>query len=72
MAKVKLIIEDDLMANAIALWFEDGDALDMFCKTKTYKKALELGASEISDTWCSVCLDDSGYLVEHDITIDTE
>jgi len=67
MAKVIIKFDDDMPANAFAMWAEDGGMLEAFNESRHSTNLVNAGYGELSET--DVTLDPSDRSVEHDIEI---
>ena len=67
MAKVVITFDNDLAANAFAMWAEEGDMLEQFNQTSHSTNLIKAGGGELSET--DVTMDSSEYDVEHEVEI---
>ena len=67
MAKIVINIDDDKTANAIALWFESGEALDEFEDSKAGEILVKAGGE--CPEGCDVEFDESSSNVYHVVNI---
>jgi hypothetical protein len=67
MAKITINIDEDRVANALALWFENGDALRAFEDSNAGASLAKTGTDCPDD--CDVEFDESSTNVYHTITI---
>jgi hypothetical protein len=71
MSKVIIECPDNFIANAIALWFESGEAIETFKKTSFHGSAIDCGAVDIGE-YPGVEFEEDTSFPEHTVTIEEE
>jgi len=67
MARVTITFDDDMPANAFAMWAETGEMLDAFNQSRHSTNLVNAGYGELSET--DVTMDNASKSVEHEIEI---